>query len=154
MLKPLDEAIAAGDPIRAVVRSSCVNQDGRTPGLTNPSQSAQEDMIRTAYSKARLNPLDTGYVEAHGTGTPAGDPVEAAAISAVFRESEPSSTPILVGSVKTNIGHTEATSGLAGLIKAVLTLEKGLIPPSINFEKPNQTIASQGLKIRVSRRIC
>ncbi|KAL6719561.1 hypothetical protein ACLMJK_003803 [Lecanora helva] len=150
VLKPLDSALAAGDPIRAVVRSTCVNQDGKTPGLTNPSGSAQQEMIRTAYDKARLDPQDTAYVEAHGTGTPAGDPVEAAAISAVFRESA-SSSPILVGSVKSNLGHLEATSGLAGIIKAVLTLEKGLIPPSINFEKTNKTIASQGSNITVAR---
>ena len=153
VLKPLDKAVAAGDPIRAIVKGSCVNQDGKTPGLTNPSRSAQEDMIRTAYSKARLNPLDTAYVEAHGTGTPAGDPVEAAAISTIFREAKLSSSPVLVGSVKSNLGHLEATSGLAGILKAVLILEKGLIPPSINFEKTNKTVASQGSNIKVIFRI-
>ncbi|TLD09599.1 hypothetical protein PspLS_11722 [Pyricularia sp. CBS 133598] len=139
LLKPLSRAVEDGDPIRAVIRATGVNQDGRTPSITQPSSQAQADLIRSTYSAAGLNLDDTGYVEAHGTGTPVGDPLEAAAISKVFQTAA-RSEPLVVGSVKSNIGHLEGASGLAGLLKTVLTLEKGVIPPIADFEEVNPAI--------------
>lgn len=138
IVKPLRDALAAGDPIRAVIRNTVVNQDGRTAGMTMPSSEAQISMIRTAYAEARLDPCHTSYVEAHGTGTKVGDPIEANAIAAVLAESRDVSCPLIVGSVKTNIGHLESASGLAGLIKAVLCLETGMIPPNTKFLEQNE----------------
>lgn len=117
-----------------------MNSDGRTTGITLPSREAQENLIRSVYKKAGLDPRDTGYFEAHGTGTQAGDPIELSAIQNVFGPGRHKHNPLIVGSVKTNIGHLEGASGLAGVIKAVLCLEKGLIPPNINFERPNKRI--------------
>jgi acyl transferase domain-containing protein len=148
VLKPLQDALRDNDPIRAVIRTTGLNQDGRTNGITLPDPKAQEDLIRSCYQNAGLDPAHTPYVEAHGTGT-IGDQLEAGAISAVFSPDRASDSPVYVASVKTNIGHTEATSGLAGIIKAVLALEKGLIPPSINFEKPHPEISLEKLKIKI-----
>ncbi|OBT45611.1 Type I Iterative Polyketide synthase (PKS) [Pseudogymnoascus sp. WSF 3629] len=119
VLKPLNDAIRDGDPIRAVIRESGVNQDGRTAGITLPSSEAQERLIKSTYLRAGLDPLDTGYVEGHGTGTPAGDPIEAAAIASTFGPGRPADKSLRIGSVKTNVGHLEGASGLAGIIKAV-----------------------------------
>ncbi|WDK19629.1 KR domain-containing protein [Colletotrichum graminicola] len=139
LLKPLHKAIEDGDPIRAVIRATGVNQDGRTPSITQPSSQAQADLIRSTYRTAGLSLDDTGYVEAHGTGTPVGDPLEAAAISQVFQTAS-RSEPLVVGSVKSNIGHLEGASGLAGLLKTVLALERGVIPPIADFEEANPAI--------------
>lgn len=151
VLKRLKDARAAHDPIRAVIRETMVNQDGKTETITTPSQAAQEALTRACYQKARLSPLDTQYFEAHGTGTRVGDPIEARSIDAVFHSGRPMDDPLRIGSVKTNIGHTEPTSGLAGVIKVVLALEKGLIPPTINFVRPNkeleQILGKGGLKV-------
>lgn len=147
------DAIRDGDPIRAVIRETAINQDGKTPTLTSPSQEAQEDVIRLCYQRAGLNPLDTTYVEAHGTGTQAGDPVESGAIAKIFNKDRPSGQPLLIGSVKTNIGHTEAASGLAAIIKVALGLEKGFIPPSINFEKANEKIFLEEWGLKVPQRV-
>ncbi|GAA2961496.1 type I polyketide synthase [Actinokineospora diospyrosa] len=138
VLKRLDDAIAAGDPIRAVIRGTAVNQDGRTNGLTAPNGPAQQEVIRAALADARVEPSAVGYVETHGTGTQLGDPVEVGALSAVFAGR---SNPVLLGAAKTNIGHLEAAAGAAGLIKAVLTLSRGEIPPNRNFHQPNPHIA-------------
>jgi acyl transferase domain-containing protein len=132
-----------------VIRNTAVNQDGKTPGITMPDRDAQEAMIRTAYQKAGLNFADTAYFEAHGTGTSAGDPIEAGAIAATFGASRTDNNPIIVGSIKTNIGHLESSSGMAGLIKTVLMLEKGLIPPNLNYETPNDSIPVSDWKIKV-----
>lgn len=150
-MKPLDSALRDGDPIRAVIRETALNQDGWTPTITSPSQTAQRDLIRSCYQKAGLDPLDTSYVEAHGTGTPAGDPVEAAALSSALNRNRPSENPLFIGSVKANIGHTETASGLASIIKVVMALEKGYIPPSANFEKPNKDINMNSLNIEVGQ---
>ncbi|KDN71930.1 putative KR domain-containing protein [Colletotrichum sublineola] len=139
LLKPLHKALEAGNPIRAVIRATGVNQDGRTPSITQPSSQAQADLIRSTYEAAGLSLDDTGYVEAHGTGTPVGDPLEAAAISQVFKTAM-RNEPLVVGSVKSNIGHLEGASGLAGLLKTVLTLERGVIPPIADFEEANPAI--------------
>ncbi|KAK2042693.1 polyketide synthase module [Colletotrichum somersetense] len=151
VIKRLKDAIAAGDPIRAVIRETLLNQDGKTETLTSPSQAAQEELMRECYSKAGIDPLSTQYFEAHGTGTATGDPIEAGAIAAVFQGHRRTAQGALrVGSVKTNIGHTEATSGLASVIKVVLAMERGKIPPTINFEKPNPKLALEEWRIRVA----
>ena len=134
------DALAAGDPIRAVIRNTGVNQDGKTPGITMPSSEAQQKLIQTTYSKARLDPHRTAYIEAHGTGTVAGDPIEVNAIATSIGCAKNPEMPLLIGSIKTNIGHLESASGLAGLIKATLCLEKGLVPPNINFEQVNPSL--------------
>ncbi|KAI0895664.1 hypothetical protein F4806DRAFT_502638 [Annulohypoxylon nitens] len=140
VIKPLWDAVQDGDMIRAVIRSTSSNQDGHTPGLTQPSPQAQEDLIRQVYKKANLPLNVTRYFEAHGTGTPVGDPIEMKAIGRVFRTSRSNEDPLYVGSVKANIGHLEGSSGLAGVLKSVLMLEKGIIPANANFEKINPKI--------------
>ncbi|KAL8719832.1 MAG: hypothetical protein Q9225_003210 [Loekoesia sp. 1 TL-2023] len=138
VLKHIDDAIRDGDCIRAVIRGTGVNSDGKTPGITLPSSAAQASLIRKTYASAGLDPAHTGYFEAHGTGTAAGDPLEVSAIGSIFdRTTKASQAPLYIGSVKPNIGHLEAGAGLAGLIKTVLTLESGVIPPNINFINPN-----------------
>ena len=139
LIKPLKDALAAGDPIRAVIRNTVINQDGRTAGMTMPSADAQVSMIRSAYAEAKLNPRHTSYVEAHGTGTKVGDPIEKKAVATVLANFATTSSPLILGSVKTNIGHLESASGLAGLIKAALCVETGFIPPSVNFLEKNET---------------
>ena len=150
VIKPLKDALAAGDPIRAVIRNTVVNQDGRTAGLTMPSSEAQISMIRSAYAEAGLDPRYTSYVEAHGTGTKVGDPIEARSIATVLAEARDASAPLILGSVKTNIGHLESASGLAGLIKAILSLETGMIPPSINFLTQNEDLELGQRHLQVS----
>jgi acyl transferase domain-containing protein len=151
ILKPLEQALTDNDLIRAVIRGSSCNQDGRTAGITLPSQSAQEALITKAYDVAGCDPAVTTYFEAHGTGTKVGDPIETGAIGATMG---PHRTPgedgnLYIGSVKPNIGHLEAASGLAGLIKTVLSLEKGVIAPNILYENPNARIDFQGWRIKV-----
>ncbi|KAH8423609.1 uncharacterized protein LDX57_001369 [Aspergillus melleus] len=140
VLKPVSAAVRDGDMIRAVIRSTGSNQDGRTPVLTQPSPQAQEDLIRHVYKQAGLSFEQTRYVEAHGTGTPVGDPIEMRAIGRVFRKSRSPEYPLYVGSVKANIGHLEAASALASIVKAILMLEKGVILPNALFEKINPAI--------------
>ena len=117
VLKPLAQALADGDRIYAVIRGTAMNQDGRTPGMTVPSQEAQEALLRQACRDAGVAPGAIQYVEAHGTGTPVGDPIEARALGRVLSDGRPGEQPCLIGSVKTNIGHLEAGAGIAGLIK-------------------------------------
>ena len=150
IVKRLDDAVRDGDPIRGIIRGSAVNQDGKTETITSPSQVGQEELIRACYDKAGLDPSNTTYFEAHGTGTPTGDPIEVGAIAAVFKDKRPLGEPLRIGSVKTNIGHTETPSGLASIIKVVLALEKGQIPPSINFEKPNAKLHLEEWNLKVS----
>ncbi|KAI9647506.1 hypothetical protein NHQ30_003891 [Ciborinia camelliae] len=147
VVKRLSDAITHGDTIRAVIRATGTNQDGRTPSLTTPCQDAQEDLIRDTYETAGLDFHSTAFFEAHGTGTAMGDPIEASAIGRVLGEGRPANRPIYVGAVKSNIGHLEGGSGIAGLIKTVLALEKGLIPPNANFQKLNPKIDSQKLNL-------
>lgn len=150
VIKRLKDALAAGDPIRAIIRESVLNQDGKTETLTSPSQAAQEALMRDCYAKAGIEPLRTQYFEAHGTGTSTGDPIEVGAIASVFQSHRRREDEALrIGSVKTNIGHTEATSGLASVIKVVLAMEKGVLPPSINFEKPNPQLALEDWRLKV-----
>ncbi|MCJ1245434.1 hypothetical protein MMC30_002638 [Trapelia coarctata] len=148
ILKPLSRAIHDGDMIRAVVRATGVNQDGYTPGITQPSKEAQERLIIETYRKSGLSMIPTRFFEAHGTGTAVGDPIEANALGSAFRGSRSSEDPLYVGAVKSNIGHLEGASGIAGLIKAVLVLEKGVIPPNTNFQSVNRKIDTQYLNIK------
>ena len=149
MIKPLKDALEAGDNIRAVIRNSGANQDGRTAGITMPSQQAQKDLMHSVYSSAGIDPSETRYVSAHGTGTAIGDPIEAGAIASVFASGRSPEEPLIVGSVKTNIGHTEAASGLASLIKTVFVLESGIIPPNMNFEKANEQIPLEKWNLKI-----
>ncbi|EMD62135.1 hypothetical protein GGP41_002398 [Bipolaris sorokiniana] len=139
IVKRLSDALRNGDTIRAVVRGTGINQDGRTPGLTLPSSDAQERLIRTTYASAGLNFDDTTLVEAHGTGTKQGDAIEARGIAQAFK-SRRKDKPLYLGSVKASVGHLEGAAGVAGIIKSVLALENGIIPPQANFEKANPKI--------------
>ncbi|KAI4105286.1 MAG: hypothetical protein L6R37_002834 [Teloschistes peruensis] len=150
ILKRKGRAELDGDAIRAVVRSTAVNHDGKKQGITLPSSESQEELIRRTYSLAQIHPADTQYFEAHGTGTAAGDPREARAIGAVF--SRDRDQPLDVGSVKTNIGHLEGASGIAGIIKATLALEHKTIPPNMHFQSPNPEIDFENWKINVPTR--
>ncbi|KIX76503.1 ACP S-acetyltransferase, partial [Streptomyces sp. MBRL 601] len=147
VLKPLARALADGDRVHAVIHGSAVNNDGGGPSLTAPSAAAQEAVLRTAHARAGIAPDALGYVELHGTGTPVGDPVEAAALGAALGTAR--TTPLPVGSVKTNIGHLEGAAGIAGLLKAVLVVERGVVPPSLNFRTPPAGIPLDRLNLRV-----
>ncbi|KAM0326970.1 hypothetical protein ACHAQA_006091 [Verticillium albo-atrum] len=140
LIKPLDQAIRDGDPVRAVIRGVALNQDGKTPGITHPNGSQQAALIRKVYEDAGLNPNDTSYLETHGTGTQAGDVTEAKALHEAFGRSRDGMEPLVVGSVKTNIGHLEGASGLAGLVKTVMMLENEVILPNSGFTEPNEKI--------------
>ncbi|PYI35790.1 polyketide synthase [Aspergillus indologenus CBS 114.80] len=143
VLKPLFRALQDNDPIRLVIRETALNQDGRTPAISAPNAKAQEYLIRECYRKAGLSSRQTSYIEAHGTGTPAGDPLELQAISAAF-----DGQPVCIGSVKASFGHTEATSGLASLIKMAMALERTTIPPNASFLQPDEAlIGSTNLQI-------
>ena len=137
ILKRLSDAQADGDNIQAVIRGTAVNQDGPSGGLTVPNGPAQERVIRLALADANVKPEQIGYIEAHGTGTPLGDPIEIGALNAVFKAQ---STPLYVGSVKTNIGHLEMAAGVAGVMKLVLALQHGQIPPHLHLQTPNPHI--------------
>ena len=138
VLKRLSDAVRDGDSVLAVIRGSAINQDGRSGGLTVPNGPAQESVIRDALASGHVNPSDVTYVEAHGTGTSLGDPIEVRALGAVYGENR--SVPLVVGALKTNLGHLEAAAGVAGLIKAVLVLQHGEIPPNIHLKHPNPHI--------------
>ncbi|CAG7931685.1 unnamed protein product [Penicillium olsonii] len=149
LLKRLDDALADGDTIRAVIRGTGCNQDGKTPGITMPNGASQEALIRSVYQKTGLDPLDTSYVECHGTGTQAGDTTETGALRTVFCSGRQLKSPLIIGSVKTNIGHLEGASGLAGVIKSILMLENGIILPHRNFETANPRIPMREWALRV-----
>ncbi|KAI1259180.1 polyketide synthetase [Xylariaceae sp. FL1019] len=152
VLKRLSNAISDGDHIECIIRETGINQDGRTNGITMPGVRTQAQLIRDVYRRAGLDPCKTAdrpqYYEAHGTGTPAGDPVEAEAIHTAFFKPDKGSTavetgnPIYVGSIKTVLGHTEGTAGLAAMIKGSLALQHGIIPPNMLFNKLNANIES------------
>ncbi|WP_243867391.1 type I polyketide synthase [Actinophytocola oryzae] len=146
LLKPLHSAVHDGDHIHAVVRGTAVNSDGRTPGITVPSVEAQRVLIRRACRVADVEPASVGYFEAHGTGTAVGDPIEATAIGEVLGDSGHTHW---LGSVKSNIGHTEAAAGVAGVIKAAMSLAHGEVPPNLHFERPNPRIPFDRLPLRV-----
>lgn len=139
ILKPLKTALRDGDTIRSVVLATAANEDGWTPGISLPNSEAQQELIRTAYAQAGVDPSTCNYTEAHGTGTQAGDPLEAKAILNTIGANRTSD--LYVGSVKTNIGHLEGAAGVAGVIKASLIVERGLIPRNLWFEKLNEQIS-------------
>ena len=154
VLKPLALAQADGDPIHAVIRGSAINDDGRCSGfLMTPSREGQEEVLRQAYQRAGISPGQVHYVEAHGTGTSAGDPIEVQALGAVLSQDRPKDRPCIIGSVKTNIGHTEGAAGLAGLMKVVLALKHRAIPPSLHLQDPNPNIPWQELPLVVQREL-
>ncbi|HEY7508770.1 MAG TPA: type I polyketide synthase, partial [Vicinamibacteria bacterium] len=141
VLKRMGDALADGDRILAVVRGSALNQDGRSSGLTVPNKLAQEAVIRAALRAADVSPADVDYVEAHGTGTPLGDPIEVRALGAALGEGRAPERPLAIGSVKTNLGHLESAAGIAGLIKVVLALGHGEIPPHLHLRERNPYVA-------------
>jgi acyl transferase domain-containing protein len=149
VLKSLDAALRDGDFVHAVIRESALNQDGRTSTITSPSMEAQKKLIEECYRRAGLDISQTGYVEAHMTGTSTGDPIEAEAIARTFGKNRAEDDAVFVGSVKTNVGHAEGVSGLAALIKTVFALQKRLIPPNMNYEKPNPRIPLAEWKVQV-----
>jgi acyl transferase domain-containing protein len=132
-----------------VIRNSGTNQDGKTNGITLPSGQAQVGLIDSLYRSAGLDPVDTTMVEAHGTGTAAGDPIEAASLSKLFSVGRSGDDPLKVGSIKSNIGHLEGGSGIAGVIKTILMLERGLILPNFDFRNPNSRIPMKDWKLKV-----
>jgi phthiocerol/phenolphthiocerol synthesis type-I polyketide synthase E len=141
ILRRLEDAVADGDCIRAVIRSSSINNDGADKvGYTAPSVEAQASVIAETHALAGVSAAEVSYVETHGTGTRLGDPIEIAALTKAFRRTTDKTGFCAIGSVKTNIGHLDAAAGVAGLIKVVLALEKGMLPPSLNFNRPNPNI--------------
>ncbi len=149
VLKRLRDALADGDPVLAVIRGSAANQDGVSSGLTAPNGPSQEAVLRAALADANVTPAEIGYVEAHGTGTALGDPIELQALGAVFGPGRRVTAPLAVGSIKTNIGHTEAVAGVAGLLKLALVLRHGEIPPSLHFATPNPLIDWEDLPLTI-----
>jgi acyl transferase domain-containing protein len=154
VLKRLDEAQRDGDRVLAIIRGTAINQDGRSNGITAPNGPAQEAVLRAAMENAGLEPSQIGYVEAHGTGTPLGDPIEIGALQTVIASSRPNDRPLLVGSVKTNIGHTEAAAGLAGAAKVILALQKHSIPQNLHFQTGNPHVSWENGQIRVPTASC
>lgn len=152
-LKPLSAALAAGDPVHAVIRSTAVNQDGRTSGMTVPSRGSQQDIITEACRLAGVAPHEIQYVEAHGTGTAIGDLIEGSALGTILGVGRKPGDDCLVGSVKTNIGHLEAGSGIAGFIKVVLCLKHGLVPPNLHFNTPNPSLNFERLHLKIPREV-
>ncbi|MEV7414853.1 SDR family NAD(P)-dependent oxidoreductase [Streptomyces sp. NPDC089919] len=150
VLKRLRDAEAAGDRVLAVVRGVATEHDGRSSGLTVPNPAAQQGVITAALKDAGIAPAEVSYVEAHGTGTPLGDPIELKALDAVTRTGRPADRPLLVGSVKTNIGHLEPAAGAAGILKVVLSLHHDLIPRHLHLENPNPQVPWSDLNVKVT----
>ncbi|KAK4062498.1 uncharacterized protein Triagg1_9984 [Trichoderma aggressivum f. europaeum] len=151
-VKRLEDAVRDGDPIRAVIRGVASNSDGRTPGIASPNDEAQAEAIRCAYANAGItNFNDTAYLEFHGTGTQAGDPQEVKGVASVFSASRSPERPLIIGSVKSNIGHSEPAAGVSGVLKAVLAIEHGVIPGNPTFITPNPKIDFEGCRVRAIR---
>ncbi len=153
ILKPLAHALADGDQIYAVIRATAVNQDGRTAGISFPNRVSQEACIVDALRLADIPPDSVQYVEAHGTGTPVGDPIEAAALGAVYGQARRRGDHCVIGSIKSNLGHLEAAAGMAGLIKTALCLRHRRIPANLHFERPNPQIPFDDLQLHVAQRL-
>ena len=149
-LKRLGDAVASQDNILALICGSAINHDGRTSGLTVPHGPGQEAVIRQALNNASIQPEQVDYIETHGTGTELGDPIEVGALGAIFGGDRPRNCPLLIGSVKTNIGHLEAAAGIASLIKVVLALQQEEIPVHLHFRQPNPHINWQDLPVQVT----
>ncbi|KAJ5833847.1 hypothetical protein N7474_002158 [Penicillium riverlandense] len=149
IVKTLDAALRDGDPVRAVILNSGVNQDGRTKGITLPNGLAQEELIRRVYQEAHLNPDDCAFAEMHGTGTKAGDPIEAAGVHAALGQNRSPKDPLYIGSVKSNVGHLEGASGVISIIKAAMMLDNGLLLPNADYKKPNPNIPLKEYNMKV-----
>ncbi|MER0093436.1 beta-ketoacyl synthase N-terminal-like domain-containing protein [Corynebacterium sp. KPL2838] len=149
VLKRLEDAEVDGDEILAVLKGSAVNSDGHSNGLTAPNPEAQEDVLRRAYADAGVAPEDVDYVEAHGTGTILGDPIEASALGRVLGTGRGMESPVLLGSAKTNIGHSESAAGVVGLIKVIEAMRHDIIPANINYSGPNRYIDFVGERLEV-----
>jgi len=149
VLKRLSDAQCDGDPVLAVVRGTAVNQDGASSGQTVPNGPAQQALLRQALAESRLTPSDIDYVEAHGTGTPLGDPIELDALSQVFSDRD-GSAPLVLGSVKTNLGHLESAAGVAGFIKTVLSVRAGFIPKQLYFEQLNPHASEAASRLTIA----
>jgi phthiocerol/phenolphthiocerol synthesis type-I polyketide synthase A len=149
VLKRLSEAVRDGNRILAVVRGSAMNQDGRSNGLMAPNPAAQTAVLRAACADAGIEPLEVDYVEAHGTGTLLGDPIEARGLGSVYGRGRAPDAPLLIGSVKSNVGHLEAAAGVVGFIKATLALQRGWIPGNLHFDAPNPHIPFGELRLKV-----
>jgi len=153
VLKRLEDAVAEGDPIRAVVLGSAINNDGAAKvGYTAPSAVGQAAVLAAAHLMAEVEPSSVGYVEAHGTGTELGDAIELEGLRQVFEAGGGERPPCALGSVKSNFGHLDAAAGVAGFIKTVLALERGVIPPTLHFEKPNPKL--EGSPFEVNTELC
>ncbi|KAJ2981691.1 hypothetical protein NUW58_g6624 [Xylaria curta] len=153
-LKRLDDAVRNGDPIRAIIRGTAVNASGRTGGIANPSQDAQAAVTRRAYKNAGISEEDlikTQFLECHGTGTLAGDPIEVEGAASVFGKGREKGKELIIGSIKSNIGHSEPAAGLSGLLKATMAVEKGIIPGNPTFLVPNPKIDWGNLRVKASR---
>lgn len=151
-LKRLDDAVRDRDPIRAIIRGTATNSDGWTAGIASPNAEAQSTAIRQAYRNAGISDLaQISYVEFHGTGTRAGDSIEVDGVASVFAPHFTPERPLHIGSVKSNIGHSEPAAGLSGLLKTVLNLEKGIIPGNPTFINPSPKIDFERLRVRASR---
>ncbi|MEU0135859.1 type I polyketide synthase, partial [Streptomyces sp. NPDC006296] len=146
LMRPAD-ALAQGHEVVCLIRGGAVNNDGGGEQLTTPSLTGQEEVLRTALAASRTDPAEVGYVELHGTGTPVGDRVESAALAAVFADR---GRPLVVGSAKTNVGHLEGAAGIAGLLKAALSVQRGQVPASVNFVAPPDDVPLAGLGIEVA----
>ena len=154
VLKRLEEALADGDTIRAVIKGSAINNDGADKvGFTAPGMNRQRDVIRAALDRAGVSADSVRYVEAHGTGTPMGDPIEIGALSEAFKPDRPEIQGCFIGSIKSNIGHLDTAAGAAGFVKAVLALENGLIPPTLHCESPNSNIGFERTPFRVAQEL-
>ncbi len=153
LLQPLDAALARGSRIYSVILGTGTNQDGHTKGMAFPNRSSQVALLREVSRQAGVSPHDIAYVEAHGTGTAAGDPVEASALGEVFGAGRDPGRELLIGSVKSNIGHLESGAGIAGIIKCALCLKYGSAPPSLHFEKPNSAIDFDRWRLKVPTRM-
>ncbi|PQP41730.1 type I polyketide synthase [Mycolicibacterium austroafricanum] len=149
VLKRLSDAQRDGDRVLAVIRGSAVNQDGRSNGLMAPNPSAQMAVLRAAYAAAGVDPREVDYVEAHGTGTLLGDPIEARALGTVLGKGRAADAPLLLGAVKSNLGHLEAAAGIAGFAKAVLALQHNMIPANLGYQSPNPHIPFEKLRLKV-----
>jgi len=150
VLKRLSDAEADGDRIWGVIRGSAVNQDGISSGLTVPNQAAQEKVIEAALSRAGVRPSDVDYVETHGTGTLVGDPIELRSTGTAYGKGRDGDRPLLIGSVKTNMGHLESAAGVAALIKVMLSMKQGAIPKHLHFREPTPEVDWDRLPLRVA----
>ena len=153
VLKKLSDAVSDGDRILAVIRGSAVNHDGRSGGLTAPNGPAQAAVIRSALEMAQVNAAEIGYLETHGTGTALGDPIEVETLASVLGSGRNANTPLAIGSVKTNLGHLEAASGIAGLLKAVLALQHRAVPPSLHLKQKSSHIDWDRLPVTVPTQV-